>query len=174
MLVPAVLAMTAACGGEAGDSGASASESWAGYDSQEECLVGLPKVETGIDASELAEDCSVTAERASAALQLTAPATTAPPPAAPPSSAAPEPVAAVDETPGVMPDLICWNLQDAQDEIQRSGVFFSDSQDASGQGRSQLIDSNWVVVEQDPSPGTEIGEGDAVLYVLKYEDPNPC
>ena len=47
-----------------------------------------------------------------------------------------------------MPDVICMNLQDAQDEIQDHGVFLSGSVDATGQGRNQIIDSNWVVVDQ--------------------------
>jgi hypothetical protein len=67
------------------------------------------------------------------------------------------------------------NLQDAQDEIQRNGVFFSGSEDATGRGRSQIIDSNWQVVAQNPDPGTPFGEYDATLFVVKYgEQPNPC
>lgn len=67
----------------------------------------------------------------------------------------------------LMPDVVCMNLQEAQDEIQDHGVFFSRSEDASGRGRSQLIDSNWIVVGQTPAVGTKIGEGDAVLSVVK-------
>ena len=37
---------------------------------------------------------------------------------------------------------MCMNLQDAQDLIQEQGVFLSRSQDATGGGRSQVIDSN--------------------------------
>ncbi len=73
-----------------------------------------------------------------------------------------------------MPDVTCRNLQEAQDTIQRAGVFFSGSEDATGAGRMQIIDSNWVVVRQTPTPGTPIGEGDALLYVVKYGEPNPC
>lgn len=73
-----------------------------------------------------------------------------------------------------MPDLVCFDLQAAQDEIQDRGVFFSRSEDASGDGRRQLWDRNWVVVDQDPAPGTPIGERDAVLYVLKDDEPHGC
>jgi len=74
-----------------------------------------------------------------------------------------------------MPDVVCMNLQDAQDRIQQENVFYSRSQDATGQDRMQVIDSNWIVVEQQPSPGSPFGEGDAVLFVVKYgESPNPC
>jgi len=73
-----------------------------------------------------------------------------------------------------MPDVVCMNLQDAQDLIQTTGVFFSRSEDATGQGRLQVIDSNWQVVEQTPAPGSPIGEGDAVLSVVKYGESSPC
>jgi hypothetical protein len=69
---------------------------------------------------------------------------------------------------------LCMNLQDAQDAIQEAGVFFSHSDDATGQGRNQIIDSNWQVVDQRPSPGTPIAEGEAVLSVVKYGEPSPC
>ena len=74
----------------------------------------------------------------------------------------------------LMPDVICMNLQEAQDEIQDHGVFFSGSVDATGQGRNQIIDSNWVVVDQSPAAGTPIGEGDAELSVVKYGETNEC
>jgi hypothetical protein len=67
-----------------------------------------------------------------------------------------------------MPDVLCMNLQTAQDTIQAAGVFFSRSEDGTGQDRSQIIDSNWIVVDQRPAPGTPIGEGDAVLTAVKY------
>ncbi len=73
-----------------------------------------------------------------------------------------------------MPDVTCQNLQDAQDEIQRAGVFFSRSDDATGQGRSQVIDSNWVVVDQQPPPGTTVGETEAILSVVKIGEPGGC
>jgi PASTA domain-containing protein len=74
----------------------------------------------------------------------------------------------------LMPDVVCMNLQDAQDEIQDHGVFFSGSVDATGQGRNQVIDSNWIVVDQSPAPGTPIGEGDAELSVVKSGEPTDC
>jgi len=55
-----------------------------------------------------------------------------------------------------MPDLVGINLQDAQNAIQQLGVFFTTSTDASGLGRSQLIDSNWVVCGQNFPPGTQM------------------
>jgi len=78
---------------------------------------------------------------------------------------------AAADVPALMPDVMCMNLQDAQDLIQESGVFFSGSEDATGAGRHQVLDSNWFVVDQTPAPGSEIGEFDAELSVLKYDDP---
>ncbi len=73
-----------------------------------------------------------------------------------------------------MPDVVCMNLQAAQNEIQDHGVFFSKSVDATGKGRRQILDRNWIVVEQQPQAGEKIGEGDAVLSVVKKGEPNDC
>lgn len=70
----------------------------------------------------------------------------------------------------VMPNVVCMGLQEAQDLIQDQGVFFSRSEDASGQKRSQIIDSNWTVVGQNIAPGQRIDEGDVVLKVLKIDE----
>lgn len=115
-------------------------------------------------------------------------ATSAPPsPAAPTRAAAPgalpssaaavaEPAQAAPATGGasVMPATVCMNLQAAQDLIQDAGVFYSRSEDATGRGRMQLLDRNWVVVAQEPAPGAPIGEGDAVLSVVKRGEPGDC
>ena len=67
-----------------------------------------------------------------------------------------------------MPDVVCMDLQSAQDTIQEAGVFFSRSNDATGDDRMQLVDSNWLVVGQTPAAGTPIGEFEAVLDVVKF------
>ena len=76
--------------------------------------------------------------------------------------------------PAYMPPVVCMNLQSAQNAIQAAGVFYSRSADASGEGRMQVNDSNWTVVEQDPAPGVLIGAGEAVLSVVKIGEPNNC
>lgn len=106
-----------------------------------------------------------TAPPTTTAAPTTAPPTTAPPTTAPPTTAAPE---------VPMPDVTCMNLQMAQDTIQTAGVFFSRSEDATGAGRRQVLDSNWIVVGQTPAPGALIGEGEAVLSVVKIGEPAPC
>jgi hypothetical protein len=66
------------------------------------------------------------------------------------------------------------NLQAAQDLIQENGVFFSRSDDASGEGRMQVIDSNWIVVGQTPAAGSPVSEAEAVLSVVKIGEPSDC
>lgn len=73
-----------------------------------------------------------------------------------------------------MPNVVCLELQKAQNLIQDHGVFFSKSVDASGKGRRQVLDRNWIVVAQKPEAGTKIGEGDAVLSVVKKGEKSPC
>lgn len=76
--------------------------------------------------------------------------------------------------PATMPNVVCMNLQAAQNAIQRAGVFFSRSEDATGEGRRQLVDSIWIVVSQTPPAGSPVTEGQAVLSAVKIGEPNPC
>ena len=73
-----------------------------------------------------------------------------------------------------MPDVVCQSLQDAQDEVQRVGVFSSRSDDATGQARAQIVDRNRIVVSQVPAAGAPVGEAEAILSVVKLGEPNPC
>lgn len=73
-----------------------------------------------------------------------------------------------------MPNVVCMNLQDAQDLIQTTGTFFSRSFDATGRGGSQLVDRNWIVVSQEPAAGSPLVEGQAMLGAVKYGEPNDC
>ena len=113
-----------------------------------------------------AEVASVTTEAEVAIpAETDVPATVAEPADEVPDTAAVEAVAA--------PAALCqtssaMNLQDAQDLIQQQGVFLSMSEDATGQDRMQVMDSNWVVVSQNIEPGHTFGEGEAVLSVVKY------
>ena len=94
--------------------------------------------------------------------------TSAPTTPAPPSTVPPQPAA-------LMPNVVCMNLQAAQDLIQsQTGIFYTRSEDATGAGRMQVLDSNWVVVSQRPAPGTPFGEGDAVLSAVKLGEENSC
>ncbi|MFD6354618.1 hypothetical protein [Nocardia tengchongensis] len=92
-----------------------------------------------------------------------------------PEPTTPPPTSAAAAAPAaVMPAVVCMNLQDAQNKIHAAGVFYSRSKDATGKSRHQVIDRNWLVVAQSPSPGTTFGEGDAILSVVKYGEPNNC
>jgi len=105
---------------------------------------------------------------------MAAPPTTG---AAPPTTevveiAAPQPE---PEAVAVMPDIPCGtDLQLAQDMVQEAGVFFSRSVDATGQGRYQVMDRNWTVVESQPPAGTPIGEDEAVFHVVKDDEFTGC
>ncbi len=64
-----------------------------------------------------------------------------------------------DEATFLMPNLVGKVLQTAQDEMQRvSGnpVFYTSSTDATGAGRRQIRDRNWVVCSQSVPPGTVV------------------
>jgi hypothetical protein len=100
------------------------------------------------------------------------PAVVAPVPVVPPAPVAPP--AAAPAVAATMPDVVCMNLQAAQDRIQAAGVFFSRSADATGAGRRQVVDSNWIVVGQTPSAGATVGELEAVLSAVKIGEPSPC
>ncbi|MFE3052486.1 PASTA domain-containing protein [Nocardia sp. NPDC059239] len=98
-----------------------------------------------------------------------------PDPTLSPLATTPPTTTAVPASPAaVMPAVVCMNLQDAQNKIHEAGVFYSRSKDNTGKGRHLIIDRNWLVVAQSPSPGTPFGEGDAVLSVVKYGEPNNC
>lgn len=102
----------------------------------------------------------------------TTPATTIKPPVV--STPSTSRAASGKSTAAVMPNVVCMNLQAAQNKIQEYGVFYSRSKDATGKGRKQIVDSNWVVIAQSPAPGTPFGEGDAVLSVVKYGETTQC
>lgn len=55
---------------------------------------------------------------------------------------------------GTVPNVVCLDLQKAQDTLQAAGFYLLGSEDATGQGRQQLVDRNWVVVSQSASPGS--------------------
>lgn len=116
-----------------------------------------------------------------ARVSTSAPAPATPPPAAtttvevvPPAVTTPVATTTLVPVTVPMPDVVCQNLQDAQDAIQAAGVFYSRSDDATGANRVQILDRDWVVVSQVPDPGVAIGEGDAVLSVVKITESNNC
>jgi hypothetical protein len=87
-----------------------------------------------------------------------------------PPAPAPAPAAATM----AMPDVVCMNLQQAQDAIQDAGVFFSESTDASGRGRMQVNDSNWIVTKQSPAAGSDMSGVTPMLSAAKIGEPSTC
>ncbi|AYF79416.1 hypothetical protein D7D52_26820 [Nocardia yunnanensis] len=104
----------------------------------------------------------------------TAPELTTPPPTILTPQAGTTTTPAASGATAVMPNVVCMNLQDAQNKIHQAGVFYSRSKDATGKGRHQVLDRNWIVIAQNLAPGTPFGEGDAILSVVKYGEPNNC
>jgi beta-lactam-binding protein with PASTA domain len=73
---------------------------------------------------------------------------------------------------GVVPDVRCKDLQTAQDTLQAAGFRELGSVDGTGQGRVQIIDSNWLVIKQSAAPGSRPGTGTRiVLTVVKFGEP---
>ncbi|MEU4247601.1 PASTA domain-containing protein [Amycolatopsis sp. NPDC026612] len=70
-----------------------------------------------------------------------------------------------------VPDVSGMNHQDAQNAMQRAGLYNLREVDGTGQGRALVIDRNWRQTGQDPAPGTEV-DADAVitLTAVKYTD----
>jgi PASTA domain-containing protein len=81
-------------------------------------------------------------------------------PPAPPGTAA-------SPTSWAMPNLVGQDLQAAQNAIQAltaSAIFFTSSTDATGQGRLQVVDSNWIVCSQNVGPGQAITAGTRIEF----------
>jgi hypothetical protein len=75
-------------------------------------------------------------------------------------------------THGVVPEVVCMDLQTAQDTMQAAGFYNLRSEDATGQGRAQLIDRNWVVVAQSARAGSRPPvDTRIVLRSVKYGEP---
>lgn len=77
--------------------------------------------------------------------------------------------------PGRMPNLMCFDLQEAQDTLESAGFFNMGSEDATGRRRRQFVDRNWTVTGQSPSPGgTHRKNARVTLRVVKDREPSPC
>jgi hypothetical protein len=73
---------------------------------------------------------------------------------------------------GVVPNVVCFDLQKAQDTLQAAGFFNLGSEDGSGQGRMQLVDRNWVVTKQSAKAGSKPEASTRiVLTAVKFGEP---
>jgi hypothetical protein len=80
------------------------------------------------------------------------------------------------ETPAkrnVVPNVLCMDLQLAQDKAQAARLTRVRVEDASGQRRRKVNDQDWVVVDQSPPAGTPAKWGTRLVFrVLAYGDPD--
>ena len=68
-----------------------------------------------------------------------------------------------------LPSVVGVNLQAAQDTLQAAGFYLISDRDATGQGRFQVFDRNWVVTRQKPEGGRKVSiDTLIVLYAKKY------
>ncbi|MGH3877361.1 MAG: PASTA domain-containing protein [Actinophytocola sp.] len=75
-------------------------------------------------------------------------------------------------TTAALPDVVCMDLQAAQDAMQAAGYYNLGSDDATGQGRQQLVDRNWVVVGQSPAAGARPEQLAPIqLSAVKFGEP---
>lgn len=73
---------------------------------------------------------------------------------------------------GVMPDVTCKDLQDAQDGLKRAGYRVIVAEDASGQKRSTFFPRDWIVIGQSqPVGATPTAYTKITLRVIKFGEP---
>ena len=70
---------------------------------------------------------------------------------------------------GVLPDVVGLDLQLAQDTLQAGGWYLISSTDETGKDRMQVLDRNWVVVEQVPPAGTQASFTKTIELVVVKE-----
>jgi hypothetical protein len=75
-------------------------------------------------------------------------------------------------TVGTIPNVVCMDLQAAQDSMQSAGFLNLGSTDGAGEGRLQILDRDWVVIGQTPAPGAKPSLlTRVVLTAVKYGEP---
>lgn len=83
-------------------------------------------------------------------------------------SPSPEPTQSIDEVEYIeVRDAVGLDYQTAQDIWRAQGLIVLPAIDATGQGRWAFIDSNWVVVAQDLSPGSRVEVGTGITASIK-------
>lgn len=67
----------------------------------------------------------------------------------------------------VVPDVIGKNREEAKRALQAAGFYNLTDEDATGRGRTIIIDHNWLVVDQNPKGGTVLEPKQKVLLRSK-------
>jgi beta-lactam-binding protein with PASTA domain len=72
-------------------------------------------------------------------------------------------------TTGLMPNVVCKDLQTARDTLEAAGFPLIASSDGTGKGRTQLVAHNWIVITQSEAAGSHPDQGNhIVLTVVKF------
>ena len=120
------------------------------------------------------DEGTTTAAESSASTSSAPPVQETPPAPAPVEAPAPT-TAAAPVVDFVMPNFVGMDLQSAQDLVQTNNVWLSVSHDLRG-SRNQVIDSNWIVCDQNIAPGQQVTgdvEGQIDFGVVKREETCP-
>jgi hypothetical protein len=73
---------------------------------------------------------------------------------------------------GTVPNVVCANLQDAENALHLSGFLVLTTTDGTGQGRIAVLDANWVVTKQSVAAGSRPGLLTHIeLTAVKYGEP---
>lgn len=86
-----------------------------------------------------------------------------------------EPIPAEPATPAAgkvkVPNGVGKDYQSAQDAWRAAGLVVMPGIDATGANRLMVLDSNWVVISQNPAAGTKVEDGSEITAtVKKYTD----
>jgi hypothetical protein len=73
---------------------------------------------------------------------------------------------------GTIPDVVCASLENAYNALHASGFLVTTASDATGAGRSTLLDRNWVVLGQSAAPNSRPSVFTHItLSVVMYGEP---
>ncbi|WP_219507094.1 PASTA domain-containing protein [Nonomuraea ceibae] len=125
---------------------------------------------TAAACSPAAPSTTTSATTPAPAVTVTATTTTTPPPSGDLTTDQPESTAPSRRSAQRvrLPDVVGMNLQAAQDHLQATGFYILNDKDATGQGRLQVLDRNWVVVRQTPAAGKRVPTSTLItLYAKK-------
>lgn len=73
---------------------------------------------------------------------------------------------------GIVPNVVCHDLQDAQDALRKAGYYVLIAKDGLAQHRYPLVDRDWIVVGQSAEPGSSPKRTSVIqVTVVKYGEP---
>ena len=130
-------------------------------------------VVTGCGDDKKSQDGGVEATTSSTATALTTATTTAPTTATTTATTVPTTTSGNPSVAAkiVVPNVVGKDLQFAQDTMQAAGLYHLTSHDSTGQGRSQVLDRNWVVTDQTPPGGSKVSDDQLIdLGARKFTD----